>query len=264
MTPKAWVEANGPCQDPPPRTTAFASVGSLAGTPASLPALPGNASGAEQVQRLREGPVRHGFHDATAARIKRPRERQPAANLAIACQRAGRPGRRPARPGGQRLRRQQPTPAGRPARSVSAIVATAGGGLHSYFTGSTQASGRPLRHHLDFKSRGGYVLAPPSQVNGKPYRLIARQPESAPSTGRRSPVSWTMSVQPVRPAQRNESPGRLSRAIARRQPQHRAVLGRMQDRGSRQARRPPPMRERSLPVRHGQLHSTLSFMPAVA
>ncbi len=47
-----------------------------------------------------------------------------------------------------------------------------------YLTGSAQASGRLPRHHLDFKSRGGYVLAPPSQVNAKRYRLIARQPES--------------------------------------------------------------------------------------
>jgi len=47
-----------------------------------------------------------------------------------------------------------------------------------YLTGSAQASGRLPRHHLDFKSRGGYVLAPPSQVNASRYRLIARQPES--------------------------------------------------------------------------------------
>src|SRR6185369_10432444 len=27
-------------------------------------------------------------------------------------------------------------------------------------------------HHLDFRSRGGYVLAPPSRVEGKPYLVI--------------------------------------------------------------------------------------------
>ncbi len=28
--------------------------------------------------------------------------------------------------------------------------------------------------HLDFKAAGGYVLAPPSRVGGKPYRLLTR------------------------------------------------------------------------------------------
>jgi Bifunctional DNA primase/polymerase, N-terminal len=31
------------------------------------------------------------------------------------------------------------------------------------------------RYHLDFRGRGGYVLAAPSQVGGKPYRLIKRR-----------------------------------------------------------------------------------------
>ncbi|HEY3034242.1 MAG TPA: bifunctional DNA primase/polymerase, partial [Streptosporangiaceae bacterium] len=58
---------------------------------------------------------------------------------------------------------------------VSALVRTPGGGLHGYFAGSDQASGRLPRHHLDFKAAGGYVLAPPSQVNGRPYTLITQQ-----------------------------------------------------------------------------------------
>jgi hypothetical protein len=54
-------------------------------------------------------------------------------------------------------------------------VRTPGGGLHGYFAGSDQASGRLPRHHLDFKAAGGYVLASPSQVNGRPYTLITQQ-----------------------------------------------------------------------------------------
>ena len=53
-----------------------------------------------------------------------------------------------------------------------AIVATPSGGLHLYFTGTDQASGRLASHHLDFKAVGGYVLAPPSRVDGKQYRLL--------------------------------------------------------------------------------------------
>jgi hypothetical protein len=56
--------------------------------------------------------------------------------------------------------------------SVAAYVRTPSGGLHAYFTGSAQRNGHLPAHHLDFRSRGGYVLAPPSRVDGKPYQLI--------------------------------------------------------------------------------------------
>jgi Bifunctional DNA primase/polymerase, N-terminal len=55
---------------------------------------------------------------------------------------------------------------------ASAYVRTPSGGLHAYFTGSGQRNGHLPRHHLDFRSRGGYVLAPPSRVGGNPYQLI--------------------------------------------------------------------------------------------
>jgi hypothetical protein len=57
---------------------------------------------------------------------------------------------------------------------ASAYIRTPGGGLHAYFTGSEQGNGRLPHHHLDFRSKGGYVVAPPSQVNGTPYELIKR------------------------------------------------------------------------------------------
>ena len=38
--------------------------------------------------------------------------------------------------------------------------------------GTDQRNGHLPGHHLDFRSRGGYVLAPPSHVDGKPYQLI--------------------------------------------------------------------------------------------
>ncbi|MGH3221599.1 MAG: bifunctional DNA primase/polymerase [Streptosporangiaceae bacterium] len=60
------------------------------------------------------------------------------------------------------------------ADGAAAYVRTPAGGMHAYFTGSSQHNGRLPGHHLDFRAHGGYVLAPPSQVGGKPYRLIAR------------------------------------------------------------------------------------------
>ena len=53
---------------------------------------------------------------------------------------------------------------------------TPSGGLHVYFTGTAQRSGHLAAHHLDFRSAGGYVLAPPSQVDGHPYQLVGGPP----------------------------------------------------------------------------------------
>jgi hypothetical protein len=55
---------------------------------------------------------------------------------------------------------------------ASAYVRTPSGGLHAYFTGSEQGNGRLPRHHLDFRSHGGYILAPPSRIGGRPYELL--------------------------------------------------------------------------------------------
>jgi hypothetical protein len=120
--------------------------------------------------------TRHGFQDATTdpERIRAWWDRQPASNVAIA---TGHPGpdildvdqRGDAGSGFAAFNRlhREGLLAG-----VSALVRTPSGGLHGYFAGSGQASGRLPRHHLDFKAAGGYVLALPSQVRGRPYSLI--------------------------------------------------------------------------------------------
>ena len=55
---------------------------------------------------------------------------------------------------------------------ATAYIRTPSGGLHTYFAGSEQGNGRLPRHHLDFRSKGGYAVAPPSHVNGRRYELI--------------------------------------------------------------------------------------------
>jgi len=124
----------------------------------------------------KEPATRHGFRDASTDcdQISHWWSRQPDANVAIA---TGLPG-----PDvldvDQHGRAGTGFPAYNRLRSaglldgVSAVVATPSGGLHAYFAGSGQASGRLPRHHLDFRSAGGYVLAPPSQVDSKPYRFL--------------------------------------------------------------------------------------------
>jgi hypothetical protein len=42
--------------------------------------------------------------------------------------------------------------------------------MHVYFAGTHQRCGHLPDRHLDFLATGGYVLAPPSAVGGKPYR----------------------------------------------------------------------------------------------
>jgi hypothetical protein len=64
-----------------------------------------------------------------------------------------------------------------------AYIRTPSGGLHAYFVGSEQASGRLPEHHLDFRAQGGYVVAPPSQVGERQYRMVGR-------TGQRGGFDW--------------------------------------------------------------------------
>jgi hypothetical protein len=59
------------------------------------------------------------------------------------------------------------------------LVRTRSGGLHVYYAGTSQRGGALPRHHLDFKAAGGYVLAPPSRVHGKPYELLDHRPGAA-------------------------------------------------------------------------------------
>jgi hypothetical protein len=55
---------------------------------------------------------------------------------------------------------------------ATAYVRTPSGGLHAYFTGTGQRNGHLPGYHLDFRSRGGYVLTPPSRIDGQPYQLV--------------------------------------------------------------------------------------------
>lgn len=128
----------------------------------------------------KEPATRHGFHDATTEedQLRYWWNKQPRANIAIA---TGQPG-----PdvldvddhgdAGNGFAACHQLDAAWSLDGAGAVVATPGGGLHLYFAGSRQGSGRLARHHLDFRAAGAYVLVPPSQVNGKEYRLIWHRP----------------------------------------------------------------------------------------
>ena len=157
----------------------------------------------------KEPATRHGFRDATTDtdRIRSWWRRQPAANLAIAT----------GRPGPDVLDVDQHGEAGngfaalRQLKSqglldeVSTVIATPGGGLHAYFTGSDQPSGRLPRQHLDFRARGGYILAPPSQIDGRPYRVVRHQAQSGG-------LDWAAVTSLLNPAQPRPAPARTRAA----------------------------------------------------
>jgi hypothetical protein len=56
----------------------------------------------------------------------------------------------------------------------NATVRTPSGGAHLYFAGTEQGNGHMARQHLDFRSKGGYVVAPPSQVGGRKYEVLGQ------------------------------------------------------------------------------------------
>ncbi|MDA8323385.1 MAG: bifunctional DNA primase/polymerase [Actinomycetota bacterium] len=141
--------------------------------------------------------TRHGFLDATTDpdRIRWWWRRDPGANLAIAT----------GTPGPDVLDVDQHGAAGsgyaalnRLARAglirdAGAVVATPHGGLHLYYAGTDQGCGKLPAQHLDYRSRGGYVLAPPSQVDGRPYRVVRHQPQAGP-------FEWDAAVRLLDPA----------------------------------------------------------------
>ena len=172
-------------------------------------------------------------------------------------------------------------------------VRTPSGGLHIYFTGTAQRNGHLAAHHVDFRSAGGYVLAPPSQVDGHPYL-----PWGTP--GRDGTLSWervcrALPSQPQRqrpgprPAQDRDldtlarwlarqpegnrnaglywaanraletDPGRRPEPAGRRRPPGRPRRpGNQQDPGLRPPDRPGPPRTARLPGRGGELKMSIN------
>jgi hypothetical protein len=124
----------------------------------------------------------HGFQDATTDqdRIAWWWRRQPDANVAIAT----------GSPGPDVLDVDEHGPAGNGfaglnrliraalVRDAGAVVSTPSGGLHLYFMGSSQRSGKLPGHHIDFRATGGYIVAPPSHVAGRPYQVIRGQAQA--------------------------------------------------------------------------------------
>ena len=182
------MTAAGP-RSPQQAALAYAAVGwpvfpvAAEGKTPALPAAhpPGDPAGAAcKGECGRDG---HGFHDATTdtQRIRQWWGRDPRRNVGIA---TGAPGpdvvdvdnhgqRGSGFAAWNELKRAGLV------EHPQALVRTPGGGFHAYFAGSDQPSGKIPGRHLDWRARGGYVVAPPSHVSGRPYEVVHHQPSDA-------------------------------------------------------------------------------------
>ena len=117
----------------------------------------------------------HGFRDATTdpAVIRAWWAKWPDANVAIA---TGAPGPDvldvDVKPDGNGFAAFNRLKRAGVLTGAAALIRTRSGGVHVYYAGTAQGCRALPRHHLDFKSTGGYVLAPPSRVGGQPYELL--------------------------------------------------------------------------------------------
>ena len=138
----------------------------------------------------------HGLVDRGARPQRGHRHRRPRARRA----RRRRAARR------QRVSGLPAAPAGGPARRLaSPSWRHPAAGCTPTTPEPAQGSGRLTGCHLDFKAAGGYVLAPPSAVGGKPYRLIRHQQDRHSAGGR---LDWAAAVALLDPPQRKPQAAR--------------------------------------------------------
>jgi Bifunctional DNA primase/polymerase, N-terminal len=147
----------------------------------------------------------NGFHDATTdeAQIREWWRRDPARNVAIA---TGAPGPDvvdiDVREDGSGFAALNQAIRAGLIGGHHAIVRTPSTGMHLYYQGTDQRSGSVRGRHLDFRSQGGYVVAPPSRAGGASYEVVKHEP----ATG--ATVSWDAIRGLFEPqAQRDQQPG---------------------------------------------------------
>lgn len=154
----------------------------------------------------REG---HGFHDAVTdhATIDRWWSRAPEANVGIA---TGAPGPDvvdvDVKPGKSGYSAWNEAKAAGLVDGPAAIIRTPSLGMHAYFAGTDQRSGKIAARALDFRSGGGYVVAPPSRSaeHGRAYEVVSHQASAA--TADWAAIRALVDPQPERKASEHYQP----------------------------------------------------------
>ena len=172
----------------------------------------------------------HGYLDATTGhkQIQNWWRSEPSANVAIATGHPGpdvvdvdRKGEGSGYPAWNELKRAGLV--GEP----QAVIRTPSGGMHAYYRGTEhQRNGHLPAHQIDFRSTGGYVVTPPSQVGGRPYAVVSKQASAATVDWQK--VRERLDPQPERqpyrapergrPAAGRRPPGRVARSSAGGEP----------------------------------------------
>jgi hypothetical protein len=97
-----------------------------------------------------------------------------------------------------------------------AVVSTPSEGIHLYYRGTDQGNGCVRGYRIDFRSRGGYIVAPPSATPAGQYAVVKHSPVAEART-----VSWDAiraelePPQPQAPARRAERHGEASTSVDR-------------------------------------------------
>ena len=97
---------------------------------------------------------------------------------------------------------------------AAALIRTPNGGMHGYYRGTEQRSGSLPGHHIDYRARGGYVVAPPSVIwarDGQPhrYQVVSHQPNANTFGWERARRFLQPEAQRPRPAPAEAQPGEV-------------------------------------------------------
>jgi hypothetical protein len=97
-----------------------------------------------------------------------------------------------------------------------AVVQTPSRGIHLYYRGTDQRNGTIRGQHLDFRSKGGYIVAPPSATPAGQYVVVKHSPAAKAGTVSWDKIRARLDPQPQAPArgaERAEGPASLDRLV---------------------------------------------------
>jgi hypothetical protein len=107
-----------------------------------------------------------------------------------------------------------------------AEIRTPSGGGHFYYQGTGQRIAKLPARGIDYRGAGGYVVAPPSQVDGRPYVVVSRQASPAAfdwnaAREHLDPQPQAKAIEHHQPTRRPGSLDHLARYVADLQPGNR-------------------------------------------